>query len=121
LAVPATSGHRAQLRKSPSKTVVRFESGMFRIEDERHAEPQEGDFDSFASAVAELKRRAEMRWDEAPNVAPCTNWKDCGRSYEVVEYDTSSHPWTERSRVAVLDVSASGVTWHMEAAAIDDV
>jgi hypothetical protein len=67
---------------------------MFRIEDERHAEPQEGDFDSFASAVAELKRRAEMRWDEAPNVAPCTNWKDCGRSYEVVEYDTSSHPWT---------------------------
>ena len=55
---------------------------MFVIEDEAHAEPQ-GEFDSLESAIAELRRRADMPWDAAPNLPPCTNWRTCGRRYEV--------------------------------------
>jgi hypothetical protein len=84
---------------------------MFRIEDERHAEPQEGEYQSLAEAVAELRRRALLQWDERPNVAPCQQWRTCGRSYEIVEYDTSSTPWRELSRLPYLEVAASGVRW----------
>ena len=84
---------------------------MFIIEDERHAEPQEGEFRSFADAVAELQRRAVMPWDEAPNQAPCTSWRTCGRTYEVVEYDMSVTPRKESQRIPVLDVTAGGAKW----------
>src|SRR5262245_19647434 len=83
---------------------------MFVIEDERHAEPQ-GRFASFEQAIAELRRRAKIPWDEEPNRAPCTDWPSCGRSYEVIEYDDSAVPWKKLRSVAVLDVSASGVKW----------
>ena len=46
---------------------------MFLIEDEWHAETQEGEFASFQDAFAELKRRATLPRDEPPNCAPCTN------------------------------------------------
>jgi hypothetical protein len=59
---------------------------MWRIEDDAHAELQ-GEFDSFESALAELRRRALIPWDVPPNVAPCRSWKTCGRVYEVVEFD----------------------------------
>lgn len=81
---------------------------MIRIEDERHAEPQDGRYSSFDEAMAELKRRADLPWDEPPNVAPCASWKSCGRNYEIVEYDTSARPWKELRRVPVLEISA---TW----------
>lgn len=84
--------------------------GVFVIEDERHAEPQ-GQFASFDQALAELKDRAAIPWDQRPNVAPCTNWCNCGRTYEIIEYDDSRLPWKELRRVAVLDVSASGIKW----------
>ena len=80
------------------------------IEDERHAEGQ-GRFLSVQDAMIELRRRAQLPWNEKPNVAPCTNWEKCGRAYEVVEYDDTSVPWTEIRRTRVLEVSASGVTW----------
>jgi hypothetical protein len=83
---------------------------MFVIEDERHAEPQ-GEFASFADALTELRRRAKIPWDQPPNCAPCTNWRNCGRSYEVIEYDDSHAPWKQLSTVPVLKVSASGVQW----------
>src|SRR6185436_11639562 len=67
---------------------------MWMIEDEAHAEPQ-GEFESLDSALAELRRRAGMPWDAAPNVAPCTSWRTCGRRYEVVEFDTAESPWRE--------------------------
>jgi hypothetical protein len=86
---------------------------MFVIEDERHAEPQ-GAYPSFQDAIDELKRRAALPWDEAPNLAPCAGWATCGRSYEVVEYDTAQVPWEELRRIAVLDVSADGVKWQTE-------
>jgi len=84
--------------------------GMFAIEDERHAEPQ-GQFASYAEAMAELKRRSTIPWDQRPNVAPCTNWRNCGRAYEIIEYDDSCVPWKEVRRVAVLEVSATGAKW----------
>jgi hypothetical protein len=80
---------------------------MFVIEDELHAEPQ-GQFDSLEQAIAELRRRAAIPWDQHPNVAPCTNWRSCGRSYEIIEYDNS---WNELRRVAALEVSADGIRW----------
>jgi hypothetical protein len=58
---------------------------MFVIEDELHAEPQAGEFRSLADAVADLKRRALVPWDQEPNRAPCEGWRTCGRSYEIVE------------------------------------
>ena len=87
---------------------------MFRIEDERHAEPQEGEFSSLAEAITELKRRAFLPWDELPNVAPCTNWRKCGRSYEVIEFDTSVTRWRELQRISALEITAEGAKWLIE-------
>lgn len=84
---------------------------MFKIEDERHAEPQEGDYRSIAEAVAELQRRQALPWDKEPNVAPCQQWRTCGRVYEIIEYDTASTPWRELSRVPYLEITAGGVRW----------
>jgi hypothetical protein len=84
---------------------------MFIIEDERHAEPQPGRFDTLAAAVEELKRRSALPWDEPPNAAPCRGWRTCGRLYEIVEYDTSAAPWRELLRLPCLEVSASGAHW----------
>ena len=84
---------------------------MFVIEDEAHAEPQEGRFQTRQEAITELRRRATISWNEVPNRAPCTNWPNCGRRYELVEYDDTELPWKELSRVVVLNISASGVRW----------
>jgi hypothetical protein len=85
---------------------------MFKIEDERHAEPQAGEFPSFEEAIAELRRRASVPWDRDPNVAPCANWRNCGRNYEVIEYDDSVRPWRELTRKSVLEIDAQGVRWR---------
>lgn len=87
---------------------------MFKLEDDRHAEPQVGEFATFDDAVAELRRRAQLPWDQQPNVAPCANWRNCGRSYEVIEYDESVRPWKELSRTLVLEVDAQGARWSAE-------
>jgi hypothetical protein len=84
---------------------------MFAIEDESHAEPQ-GEFSSFEEALAELRRRAAMPWDQPPNVAPCSSWKTCGRNYEIIEYDTSHTPWRQLARFPILEVSAKGPRWE---------
>jgi hypothetical protein len=83
---------------------------MFIIEDEIHAE-QLGEYASFDQALAELRRRANIPWDQPPNVAPCLSWKTCGRDYIIIDYDDSRLPWEERRRVPVLSVSSSGVKW----------
>jgi hypothetical protein len=84
---------------------------MFVIEDDRHAE-QVGRFPDREAAMAELQRLVGIPWDQAPNVAPCTNWAQCGRSYELIEYDAAQTPWHEFSRTLALDISASGVNWQ---------
>ncbi len=83
---------------------------MFIIEDELHAEPQ-GQFQDMEQAISELRRRAQIPWNQGPNLAPCTSWKTCGRVYEVIEYDDAVIPWEELRRIKVLEVSAAGVRW----------
>jgi hypothetical protein len=85
---------------------------MFIIEDEAHAEPQDGEFETRQDAMTELMRRARIRWDKKPNLAPCTSWRTCGRRYELVEYDKSATPWKVLSRRLILEISAEGVHWH---------
>lgn len=86
---------------------------MFVIEDEWHAEPV-GEFDSRESALAELRRLADLAWSEAPNRCPCMSWRTCGRRYHLIEYDTSRTPWRRIGGDALLDVSAKGVVWLPE-------
>ena len=84
---------------------------MFVIEDDRHAEIQDGTFATLRDAISELERRARIPWDEDPNRAPCQSWRTCGRLYAVIEYDDSASPWSELSRSYLLEVSAFGATW----------
>lgn len=83
---------------------------MFVIEDEMHAEPV-GNFGRRSEALAELRRLAQLKWDEAPNLCPCTSWRTCGRRYHIIEYDISSEPWSRTGDEAMLEVSARGTTW----------
>jgi hypothetical protein len=87
---------------------------MFVIADEAHAEPQDGRFQTRQQAIAELRRRAAIPWSEEPNRAPCTNWLNRGRRYELVEYDERTLPWNELSRSLALDISAAGAQWVIE-------
>ena len=83
---------------------------MFVIEDESHAE-HFGEFESKIDAIGELQRLAKLPWDEAPNVCPCKSWRTCGRSYHLIEYDTSGTPWRQVSNLPFLEVSAAGISW----------
>jgi len=82
---------------------------VFVIEDELHAE-RHGKFSSFPQAIAELRRRAAIPWNEEPNRAPCASWEKCGRKYEVIELDDAAGV-REVRRVSVLEVSAAGAKW----------
>ena len=62
---------------------------MFVIEDEAHAY-QFGEYICFEDAIAKLRRLSTTPWDEAPNVAPCTSWRTCGRRYQILEYDNKT-------------------------------
>ena len=86
---------------------------MFIIWDEKHAE-RHGRFQTRQQAIVELQRRAAVPWNEKPNRAPCTNWLNCGRRYELVEYDDTTSPWKELSRNLILVISAVGVRWVMQ-------
>lgn len=68
-------------------------------------------FATREEALAELRRLASIPWDQAPNLAPCTNWRNCGRHYELAEYDTSTEPSTEIRTDLVLEISAAGAKW----------
>jgi hypothetical protein len=91
--------------------IMRRES-VFVIADERHGESR-GQFETFDQAIREVQQLAEIRWDEAPNRAPCISWRTCGRSYSVREYDESTVPRELLRDVAVCEVSASGVSWRL--------
>jgi hypothetical protein len=93
---------------------------VFVIEDELHAELQDGEFPTLEAAMAELQRRAAIPWDQPPNVAPCMSWRTCGRIYEVIEYDSAVDSTRQIRRIPVLEVSAQGVRWHLSGGGIDD-
>jgi hypothetical protein len=86
-------------------------TSMFIIEDEKHAELQQGEFKTFDEAIERLKSISQIPWDNEPNKCPCTNWKECERNYQIVEYKTTETPWTELQRIDILTVSAKGVKW----------
>jgi len=84
---------------------------MFRIEDDIHAELQEGAYTTFDEAMTELRRRARLPWNETPNIPPCTSWRTCERKYTIIEYDESVDPWHELRRTPALSLSAKAVRW----------
>lgn len=84
---------------------------MFVIEDEWHAEPQSGEFDSFEDAMKELQRLSKIPWNQEPNLAPCSGWQSCGRRYEIFEYDVGLTPWKVISHQPVLEIDAKSVRW----------
>ncbi|MBW3589966.1 MAG: hypothetical protein KY429_11155 [Actinobacteria bacterium] len=59
---------------------------MFKIEDDAHDESFR-EFETREEAVRELHNLATLPWDQLPNLAPCTNWRNCGRRYELVEFE----------------------------------
>lgn len=86
---------------------------MFTIEDEKHAEPQQGEFVTFDEAIENLKSISKMPWGKEPNKCPCTNWNECERNYQIVEYKTTETPWTELQRINIMTISAKGVKWNL--------
>jgi len=84
---------------------------MIIIEDERHCEWIDGEFPTLAEAWAELERRAGLPWNEAPNRAPCTGWRTCGRRYVIIEFGTSVEPWRRLRSLTALNVLPQGVIW----------
>jgi len=87
------------------------------LEDNFHAE-WNGEFLDMEAAVAELKRRANLPWNQSPNRPPCEDWETCHREYHIVAYDTSKTPWQELSRTRALNVDSSGIRWSEEAIAL---
>jgi hypothetical protein len=86
---------------------------IFVIRDEWHS-GWHGEFPDIQGAFTELRRRAEIPWDQDPNRAPCTNWRNCGHLYQIVEFDNSCDPWKEVRSTDTLDISAKGVKWLHE-------
>jgi hypothetical protein len=86
---------------------------MFVIEDEFHAE-WIGEYASSEEAHAELRRLADLPWDEAPNRCPCMSWRTCGRRYHIIEFDTSGERWRSLNDEPLLEVSAKAITWLSE-------
>lgn len=85
---------------------------LFKIDDEFHADLLDGDFPSFEAALAQVRRLAALPWDSEPNQALCINWQDCGRLYQIVEYDTAGPYWTEIKETPVVEISRQGVIWR---------
>jgi hypothetical protein len=83
---------------------------MFVIDDEWHGE-WIGQYASREEAHEELRRLAELPWNEAPNLCPCMSWRTCGRRYHVIEYDTSVDPWRTLRNEVLLEVSAKKTAW----------
>jgi len=93
-----------------NRTTAQSTRKMIVLEDNIHCERQ-GIFETFDAAIAELKRRAMIPFDERPNRAPCTGWQKCGREYEVVKYETSQIPWRRLKHAVVLRTSPAGPQW----------
>ena len=80
------------------------------IEDAVHAE-HEGNFVSFEEAVAELRRRAAIPWEQPPNRPPCASWRKCRREFHVLEYEYGHASWNLLRQVIVVKLWAEGAEW----------
>jgi len=81
----------------------------FVIAEDMHAEI-DGDFGTFDEALDELRLRVRGSFDEEPLLPPCTGRRECKRDYHVREYNNDD-PTKLVSEVAVVMVTAEGVTW----------
>ena len=108
----ASSGIISPRRNLPLNiTLGANEMTRFVVADEQHDE-RAGEFATIVEAWAELKRRASVPFDQAPNQPPCTNWRDCRRMYEILEFDDAQTPWRELRRINALEISAQQTKWH---------
>ena len=82
----------------------------FYIEDQYHCE-RLGQFETEAAAREELRRLAEVPWDEPPNRAPCMSWRTCGRRFLIYEFGYSHNTRQLLNCRHVLDISAEGIVW----------
>lgn len=82
----------------------------FVLEDAFHA-GWEGQYDSFAAAVTEARRRSELPFEDPLNAPPCMNWTNCHRLLHVIEFDTRYHPWRHVSVVELVKIERNGNTW----------
>lgn len=83
------------------------------IKDELHAESQ-GSFPTLDAALTELRRRATIPWNQAPNLCTCLCWETCHRDLAVIEYDNSVKPWKVLRRWGYLEISSEGVFWSRD-------
>lgn len=83
---------------------------QFVIEDIEHAETM-SEHGSLAEAWAALRHLAGVAWDAEPNLAPCTDWANCGRRYEIVAFDASTDAWVELERFPGFEINRQGVVW----------
>ena len=83
---------------------------MYWIVDDIHLDGR-GVFPTLDAALGELDRLARIPWDDPSNRAPCLSWQDCGRDWELSEWDESQQPAVLVRRLFMLHVSASGRGW----------
>ncbi len=86
---------------------------QYNIEDEFHAEVI-STHESLEEALTEARRLAEITWDEVPNRAPCTNWRNCGRRYEIIAYNSDNKPVR---RILALEIDTTGAVMGEDVAA----
>jgi hypothetical protein len=84
---------------------------MFIIEDDFHAEFIGEKFDTFDSAILELRKISAVPFGNIPNKPPCVDWQNCQRDYQIVEYDDTQTPWKLIAKTQVLNISASKSVW----------
>jgi hypothetical protein len=86
----------------------------FVIEDGIHGE-QSGELSTLGEAWSELQRLSLVPWDEHPNKAPCTSWQNCGRKYDILEYEFEGTECRVVKRVPGLEISSRGSLWSSAA------
>lgn len=86
---------------------------LFVIEDQIHSQ-QVAKFTTEFEAKNEIRRLIQIPFDAEPNKCPCTNWKNCERIYEIIEYDNREIPWIEIGRIEIVTISKNGVKLKSE-------
>ena len=86
---------------------------LYVIEDQIHCE-QVAKFSTEDEAKNEIRRLIQIPYDVKPNKCPCTNWQNCERIYEIIEYDNREIPWIEISRKEIVTISKNGVNLKSE-------
>ena len=82
-------------------------TSRFIVDDQRHCQRM-GQFDSYEAARLAIIGFVSNPWNEKPNRAPCSNWKKCGRHYDIIETSESGAYLTS---TPVCKIDCEGVIW----------